>query len=117
VGYVLVVIVALAVGAAVYVSTIRGAMPWFDGQAQGGFRLPRPGAGSTSAAAEPIGVPVSSPVTDWQSRLTGVVGLLLAVIVAAVVLAASVYAVGAAIGSAVGDAATNGGVHRSQPLP
>ena len=115
-GYVLVVIVALAVGAAVYVSTLRGAVPWFDGQSRGGFRLTRPGS-SASAVAEPIGVPVSSPATDWQTRLTGVVGLLLAVIVAAVVLAASVYAVGAAIGNAVGDAATNGGVHRNQPLP
>jgi hypothetical protein len=86
-GYLLVMLVAAAVGAAAYLMTLRqGAAPT---------------AAAPSRVSPPMGVPVARPgqtyltVTDtrpdWESRLTGALGLVIAVIAGAAVLAFSAY--------------------------
>ena len=85
--YLLVMLVAAAVGAAAYLMTLRqGAAPT---------------AAATSRARQSVGVPVPDTgqtyftVTDtrpdWESRLTGALGLVIAVIAGAAVLALSAY--------------------------
>lgn len=86
--YLLVVLVAAAVGAAAYLMTLR------QGAAHAAAGPPR--------ANQPVGVPVPGSgqtyltVThtrlDWESRLTGALGLVIAVIAGAAALAFSVYA-------------------------
>jgi hypothetical protein len=95
VAYLLVFVVALAVGAAVYVSTVRAGA----GRPDGGF-----GEVAGPAPREPGGayLPVAADAPDWQSRITGVLGLVISVVVAGVALAASIYALGALIGKLFG---------------
>ena len=84
--YLLVVLVAAAVGAAAYLVTLR----------QGAA----PAGAAASRASQPLGVPVPPGQTyvtvsdirpDWESRLTGALGLVIAVIAGAAVLAFSAY--------------------------
>jgi hypothetical protein len=81
--YLMVVVVAAAAGAAVYLLTLRsGAVPAGDGSSQ-----PAPQPPATGGSY----VPVVSAATDWESRVTSALGLVIAVIVGAVALAASTY--------------------------
>jgi len=84
--YMLVLVVAAAVGAAAFRATLRqGAAP----------------TAAHARSAQPVGVPVALheqsyvPVTDfrstWESRLTGALGLVIAIIVGAVALALGSY--------------------------
>jgi hypothetical protein len=88
VAYAIVLFVAAAVGAAVYYLTIRrGVIPLggFGGETASP-RLP------PMAPPEPstyVSVMASKP--DWQSRMTGILGLAVAVVVGAVALAGSIY--------------------------
>jgi hypothetical protein len=85
--YLLVLMAAAAVGAAAFRATLREGAP--------------PTAAARAGSTQPVGVPVSSPeqsyvpVTDfrstWESRLTGALGLVIAVIVGAVALALGTY--------------------------
>ena len=85
--YVLVLVVAAAVGAAAFRATIR--------------ENTAPTAAARDRARHPVGVPVPNPaqtyvpVTDirasWESRLTGALGLVIAIIVGAVSLALGTY--------------------------
>jgi hypothetical protein len=85
--YFLVLVVAAAVGAAAFRATLRQGVA--------------PTAGARAGSTQPVGVPVSLPeqsyvpVTDfrstWESRLTGALGLVIAVIVGAVALALGTY--------------------------
>jgi hypothetical protein len=84
--YLLVALVALAVGALVYLTSLRAGPVAGDG----GF--------GTSDAQEPPRAPVGGtylPVTtarpDWQTRLTGLLGLLIVVVVGSIVLAVTLY--------------------------
>lgn len=78
--YAFVLLLAVAVGAGVYISTIRG-----DGQvAQGPSSTGDPAERGTY-------VPVAPEHPDWQSRLTGFLGLVVAVVVGAVLLAFTLY--------------------------
>jgi hypothetical protein len=82
--YLLVLLVAAAVGAAAFRATLRGTA-----------------AHTPAARRAPVGVPVPStgpsyvPVTDvhatWESRLTGALGLVIAIVVGAVALALGTY--------------------------
>jgi hypothetical protein len=82
--YLLVLLVAAAVGAAAYRATLRGTA-----------------APTAAARRPPVGVPVPVtgqsyvPVTDvhatWESRLTGALGLVIAIVVGAVALALGTY--------------------------
>ena len=84
--YLLVLVVAAAVGAAAFRATLRQ------------HAAPTAAAGR---AGQPVGVPVPRPdqtyvpVTDfrssWESRLTGALGLVIAIIVGAVSLALGTY--------------------------
>jgi hypothetical protein len=85
--YLLVLVVAAAVGAAAFRATLRqGAAPT---------------AAARPRSTQPVGVPVSAPgqtyvpVTDihatWESRVTGALGLVIAIIVGALALAGGVY--------------------------
>ena len=86
--YLLVIVVAAAVGAAAYLMTLR------QGTA--------PTAAAPSRVSPPVGVPVTGSgqtyltVTDtrpdWESRLTGALGLVIAVIAGAAALAFTTYA-------------------------
>ena len=86
--YLFVVLVAAAVGAAAYLMTLR------QGAAHAAAR--------PSGANQPVGVPVPGSgqtyltVTDtrldWESRLTGALGLVIAVIAGAAALAFTTYA-------------------------
>jgi hypothetical protein len=85
--YFLVLVVAAAVGAAAFRATLRQGIA--------------PTAAARAGSTQPVGVPVSLPeqsyvpVTDfrstWESRLTGALGLVIAVIVGAVALALGTY--------------------------
>lgn len=87
-GYLFVFLIAAAVGVAVYAITLRA-----DSSA-GATEVGSP-AGA-SAASPPPGdyVSVTGWRPDWQSRLTGLVGLLLAVLLGAAAIAVIVYAGG-----------------------
>ena len=81
--YLMVVVIAAAAGAAVYLLTLRSGA------------IPAGGDPSPPASHDPVTggsyVPLVSAATDWESRLTSALGLVIAVIVGAVALAASTY--------------------------
>jgi hypothetical protein len=85
VAYVIVLLVAAAVGVAVYYLTIRPGvipLPGFGGEpASPPVAPPRPSTYVSVIASKP----------DWQSRMTGILGLAVAVVVGAVALAGSIY--------------------------
>jgi hypothetical protein len=97
-GYVLVFALAAAVGVAVYLITARGGLGMLGSNGLGRGAVNEPGAAVVGGSR-----------ADWQTRMTGLVGLAIAVILASVVLAAAVYAVGSAVGRAIDHAATDGG--------
>lgn len=92
--YLMVFLVAVAVGAAVYVVTIREAPagPVFSGLGRGDAAALSEGDAAV-AASEQAGayVRVSAMRPDWQTRLTGFLGLIVAVVMGAVVIAVSLY--------------------------
>jgi hypothetical protein len=85
--YLLVLLVAAAVGAAAFRATLRESAAHT--------------AAARTRSAQPVGVPVPSaghsyvPVADvratWESRLTGALGLVIAIVVGAVALALGTY--------------------------
>lgn len=80
--YAFVFLVAVAVGVGVYVTTVRSDRPVAQGF----------GSASESPVPEPgVYVPVTSARPDWQSRLTGFLGLVIAVVVGAILLAFTLY--------------------------
>jgi len=86
--YLLVVLVAAAVGAAAYLMTLRqGAAHAAPGppRANRPVGVPVPGSGQTYLT-------VTDTRLDWESRLTGALGLVIAVIAGAAALAFSTYA-------------------------
>lgn len=98
--YALVFLAALLVGGLVYVVTLRQ-------------EVPPPQAPSTGT----VYVPVVAANRSWETRLTGLAGILVIVSLAAVVLALAVYAAGSFLVGLVTDAAGNGGVNGGAPLP
>lgn len=80
--YAFVFLVAVGVGVAVYVTTMRSGGP----VAAGSF-------GTTEPVPPDPGlyVPVTPAKPDWQSRLTGFLGLVIAVVTGAVLLAFTLY--------------------------
>jgi len=80
--YAFVFLLAVGVGVGVYITTVRS-----GGSVAAGF----------SGAAEPVPpdpglyVPVTPAKPDWQSRLTGFLGLVIAVVTGAVLLAFTLY--------------------------
>lgn len=97
--YLIVFVVSLAIGVAVFFAALRGVgpigAPGFGGAATAGGPPPDPGPGTSY-------VPVQQSRHDWQARLTGVLGLVVSVAVAAIALAISLYMVGLLIGKLVG---------------
>jgi hypothetical protein len=81
-GYLFVFLIAAAVGVAVYAITLRSDAP-----------LTSAGSAPDPGTAAPPGdyVTVTGWRPDWQSRLTGLLGLLLAVILGAAAIAVSLY--------------------------
>ena len=83
--YLLVVLIAVAVGAIVYLMSLRtGPYPGDGGFGSEPERAPTAPAGSAY-------VPVSTTRSDWQTRLTGFLGLLILVVVGSVALAVTLY--------------------------
>lgn len=109
-GYVLVVVIAIAAGCGVYLVAMQVGAP------------PRPTRGveewkgtATSPTepeevnAEPGYAPVAPPdVPSWHSRLNGTLGLVLAVSLAAVTLGIAMYQVGHLIARLMSQAANSG---------
>jgi hypothetical protein len=84
VAYVIVLLAAAAVGGGVYYFTVKKGvipLPFFQTEVSS---PPTSSAGSSY-------VSVTSAKPDWQSRMTGVLGLAVAVVVGAVALAGSIY--------------------------
>ena len=102
--YALVLLVAIWVGAAVFVLSVRDVPPPTDGGFGRESSLPPPPAASGTAY-----VPVTTSAPDWQTRLQGVLGLAISIVLAALGLAIAVYAVGSVIAHAVGSSAPSGG--------
>jgi hypothetical protein len=85
VGYLFVFLIAAGVGVAVYAVTLRDA-------ARAGAGMESLGdAPSVPAERQGDYVPVTAWGPDWQSRLTGLLGLAVAVIVGAAALAVMTY--------------------------
>ncbi|HSL09922.1 MAG TPA: hypothetical protein VLA82_01225 [Actinomycetota bacterium] len=109
-GYLIVFVVAVAVGVAVFFATLRGVGPM--GIAGFGERAPAASVGPPPDPGPGMSyVPVQESRHDWQARLTGVLGLLVAVAVAGIALAISIYALGVLIGKVFG------GVGGADPQP
>jgi flagellar basal body-associated protein FliL len=100
--YLLVLLVAAAVGAAVYFVTLRTG----DDQ-EGSESAALSGAGASGPGSGYV--PVGAISTDWQTRMTGLLGLVIMVIVGAVLLAGSVYLGFSLLFHLIGNAASNGG--------
>lgn len=109
-GYVVVLVLAVGVGAAVYWISMRwgpGAPP--DVEEWKGTE-PVAGGAALEAGAVPVPpnggsyIPVTPGRPSWQSRLGGVMGLVLAVSVAAIVLALALYEAGSLIARLMSDA-------------
>jgi hypothetical protein len=83
-GYAFVFLVAVGVGVAVYATTIRGERPIADGVFGSGDGPPEATPGGTY-------VPVVAGRPDWQSRLTGFLGLVVAIVVSAIITATALY--------------------------
>src|SRR5437867_7693465 len=93
--YVLVVLVAAAVGAAAFRATLRqGAAPTAAAGAASaqpiGVPVPGPGHGQGHGQTQTY-VPVTNIRASWESRLTGALGLVIAIVVGAVSLALATY--------------------------
>ena len=109
--YMIVFLAALAAGALTYWLTLRApgtetSRLTNDGD---GF-LPTPPVASASASATMAGdgayVPLGSDRRSWQTRVVGLLGLLIAVTLAAALLAFSLYQAGASIARLISDYAT-----------
>jgi hypothetical protein len=85
--YLLVMMVAAAVGTAAYLMTLRQGAAH---AAVGPTRSNRP-VGVPVPGSEQTYVTVTDTRLDWESRLTGALGLVIAVIAGAAVLALSAY--------------------------
>ncbi len=86
--YVIVLLVAAAVGGGVYYLSIqRGVIPFPGFQTEAPAPAPSPSGPPTGSSY----VSVTAAKSDWQSRMTGVLGLAVTVVVGAVALAGSVY--------------------------
>ena len=107
--YALVFLAALLVGAIVYWVTLRQEQrqPADEvdyGVPAEGTPPPPPSSSGT------VYVPVTPAATTWETRVSGVVGIVVIVTLSAAVLALALYLGGAFIVGLFGDAATNGGV-------
>ena len=119
-GYLIVFLVSLAVGGAVFGMSLRGVpgAGWSDPDADGGFgdhaELSSLAGSSGAGGSGTAYVPVATTAQDWQSRLTGVLGLVVSVAVAGIALAVGIYALGAVIGKLIGGL-TGGGDPTAAP--
>ena len=97
--YVLVLLVAAAVGGGVYFFTLR----------RGPIPLPFFGSEAPAVPTETMGSSYVSVSTrpDWQQRVTGILGLAVTVVIAAVALASSVYVSVSWLVRLIGDASKN----------
>ena len=110
-GYLLVVLIAVAAGYGVYVLAMQvGAPPpkthdvdeWKGGSGTRAAPEPEP----EEAPIQPGYAPVAPPeTTSWHSRLNGTLGLVVAVSLAAVTLAIAIYQVGHLIARLMSQAA------------
>jgi hypothetical protein len=95
--YVMVLLIALAVGAAVYVLVLRlGADSGPPTDVGEWSSAPSPPTAPAESRAVPEGnyVPVAPSTPSWHSRLGGVMGLVIAVTAAALGIAAGLYLIG-----------------------
>lgn len=116
-GYALVFLAALLVGAIVYWVTLRQEERGPAAPATEGERTARPG-GVPPAPAGPTGgvyVPLMPASRTWETRVSGLVGILVLVTLSAAALAFALYLGGSFLIGLFGDAASNGGVNGGVP--
>lgn len=108
-GYVLVVLIAIAAGYGVYVLAMQMGAPPPRTRDVEDWKGTQPRATETEpedAAIQPGYAPVAPPDTpSWHSRLNGTLGLVVAVSIAAVTLAIAIYQVGHLISRMLSQAA------------
>jgi hypothetical protein len=96
-GYLIVTLLALLVGGAVYAATLRAAR---EGPVAVGFEGPGSGAdGEREGGAEPPGagytyLRIATRSLSWRDRVQGLVGLVILLFVGAAVLAFGIYQLG-----------------------
>ena len=117
--YALVFLSALLVGAIVYWATLR--------QEQRGPAAPDD-EGSLSAAVEGappapaaqpgmVYVPLTTATRTWETRVSGIVGIIVVVTLSAAALALALYLGGSFIANLFGDAVSNGGLNGGAAAP
>jgi hypothetical protein len=117
--YALVFLAALLVGAIVYRVTLRqeqmgAAAPEDEGELSVGAQGAPPPSAAPPAYAY---VPLTPSNRSWETRVSGIVGIVVIVALSAAALALLLYAGGAFVIGLFGDAATNGGVGGGAPTP
>ena len=117
--YLLVFLAALLVGAIVYWMTLRqeagepaAAPPDEEEWAARGEAPAPPAPVSTSST---VYVPVLPASRSWETRVSGLVGILVLVTLSAAALAFALYLGGSFVVELFGDAATNGGLNGGAP--
>lgn len=117
--YALVFLAALLVGAIVYWVTLRqeergpaapGDEPEWTAAAEGAPPAP-------VATASTVYVPLTSASRSWETRVSGLVGILVLVTLTAAALALALYLGGSFVVQLFGEAASNGGVNGGAPTP
>lgn len=106
--YALVFLSALLVGAIVYWATLRQEQRQPAEEVD--YNVPGEGTPPPPSSSGTVYVPVAPAATTWETRVSGVVGIVVIVTLSAAVLALALYLGGAFIVGLFGDAATNGGV-------
>ena len=104
--YVMVLFAALVSGALVFWLTLRAGRSDEDGGNGRGGSLPDLSSGAPYPGDADVYVPVGSDQPSWQTRVIGVLGLLIAITLAAAVLAFSLYQVGSVLAKLLSKAAS-----------
>jgi hypothetical protein len=105
--YFYVLVTAFAAGGLVYWLTLRAGSEAQPAPADGDGFLPEPpSATETRAADQGLYVPITSDRRSWQTRLIGLVGLLILVSLAAVALAFSLFQLGSTVARVLADYAS-----------
>lgn len=115
--YLLVFLAALLVGAIVYWTTLRqegrGPAAAADEQEWAASETPPPPAPVSTSST--VYVPLQPASRTWETRVSGLVGIVVLVTLSAATLAFVLYLGGSFVVELFGDAATNGGLNGGVP--
>jgi len=117
--YALVFLSALLVGAIVYWATLRQEQRGPAAPDEQGGMSGAPEGAPPALAAQPgtVYVPLTPATRTWETRVSGVVGILVVVTLSAAALALALYLGGSFVVNLFGDAASNGGLNGGAAAP